>query len=69
MHRWGIRSATDHQTTVPPFDWVYHVTQTTSNTVRAIEYHRISNSGIIQTTRPHEVTLSSEGFQPIRVLM
>ncbi len=51
------------------FDLVYHVTQTTQSTVQAIEFQRISHNGIIKVTSSQEITLSTKGFHPIRVLM
>ncbi len=51
------------------FDWVYHVTQTAHNMVQAIEFQRISHNGIIKATNSQEITLSTKGFHPIRVLM
>ncbi len=52
-----------------PLDWVYHITQITRNMVKAVEFQRISHNNIIQVANRQEVTLSVEGFQPVRVLM
>lgn len=52
-----------------PLDWVYHVTQIAHSTIQAIEFQKISHSGIIKATSAQEITLSTEGFHPIRVLM
>jgi hypothetical protein len=51
-----------------PLEWVYHVTQASPNTVEAIEYQRISRSGLIKGTSHQEVTLSTKGYHPIMVL-
>jgi hypothetical protein len=42
-----------------PLDLVYHVTQTAHNTVKAMEFQRISHSGIIKATSSQEITLST----------
>jgi hypothetical protein len=39
------------------------------NMVKAVEFQRISHNNIIQVANRQEVTLSVEGFQPVRVLM
>lgn len=48
---------------------MYYVTQTTHSTIQAIEFQRISQSGIIKATNFQEITLSTEDSHPIRVLM
>jgi hypothetical protein len=49
-------------------DLVYNVTQITFSTVKTVEYKRITDNGLIQATGRQEVTLATEGFNPIRVL-
>jgi hypothetical protein len=48
-------------------NWVYHVTQTTFSTVKAVEYKRITDNGLIQVANRQKVTLPTKGFNPIRV--
>jgi hypothetical protein len=45
------------------------MTQTAQNTIQTIEFQKISHNGIIKVTSFQEITLSIEGFHPIRMLM
>jgi hypothetical protein len=53
--------------TAPP-TWVYQITETNHVTANAKEYKRTSSAGRIQATSPHDVTISLEGYRPVRVL-
>jgi hypothetical protein len=49
-------------------EWVYHVTRVTPNTVQAIEFQRVTPTGLIRAANSQVITLSPEGYHPIRVL-
>jgi hypothetical protein len=53
--------------TAPP-TWVYQITETNHVTANAKEYKRTSSAGRIQATSPHDVTISLEGYRPVKVL-
>jgi len=48
--------------------WVYHVTRVTPNTVQAIEFQRVTPTGLIKAANSQVITLSPKGYHPIRVL-
>ncbi len=48
--------------------WVYHVIRVTPNTMQAVEFQRVTPIGLIRTMNSHVITLSPEGYHPIRVL-
>jgi hypothetical protein len=48
--------------------WVYHVTGITFNTVQAVEFHRVTPTGFIRAANSQVITLSPEGYHPIKVL-
>jgi hypothetical protein len=48
--------------------WIYHVTGVTPNTVQAIEFQRVTPTGLIKAANLQMITLSPEGYHPIRVL-
>jgi len=53
--------------TVPP-DWIYQITDTNNVTASAKKLKKISSAGRIQATSPHDVSISLEGYKPVRVL-
>jgi hypothetical protein len=48
--------------------WVYHVTRVNPNTVQAVEFQRVTPTGLIKATNSQVITFSREGYHPIRVL-
>jgi hypothetical protein len=54
------------RTTSP--DWIYQITDTNHVTASAKELKKISSIGRIQATTPHDITISLEGYKPVRVL-
>jgi hypothetical protein len=48
--------------------WVYHVTRVTPNKVQAIEFQRVTPTGFIRVANSQVITLSLEGYHPIKVL-
>ncbi len=48
--------------------WVYHVTGVTSNTLQAVEFQRVTPTGLIRVANSQVITLSLEGYHPIKVL-
>jgi hypothetical protein len=48
-------------------EWVYHVTGVTPNMVQAIEFQRVTPTGLIRAANTHVITLSPEGYHLIRV--
>jgi hypothetical protein len=53
--------------TAPP-DWIYQITDTNHDTASAKEYKKISSTGRIQATSPHDVIIPLEGYKPVRIL-
>jgi hypothetical protein len=49
-------------------EWIYHVTGVTPNTVQANEFQRVTPTGLIKAMNSQVITLSPEGYHPIRVL-
>jgi hypothetical protein len=49
-------------------EWIYHVTGVTPNTVQAIEFQRVTPIGFIRIANSQVITLSPEGYHPIKVL-
>jgi hypothetical protein len=49
-------------------EWIYHVTWVTPNTMQAIEFQRVTPTGLIRPAKSQVITLSLEGYHPIRVL-
>ncbi len=47
---------------------MYHVTRVTPNTVQAIEFQRVAPTGLIRAANSQVITLSLEGYHPIKVL-
>jgi hypothetical protein len=47
---------------------VYQVVETTRNTANVSEFRRISHTGRIQATGSRTITVSLEGYEPVRVL-
>ncbi len=45
-----------------------HVTAVTPNTVQAVEFQRVTPTSFIRVANSHVITLSIEGYHPIRVL-
>jgi hypothetical protein len=50
-------------------EWIYHVTGVTPNTVQANEFQRVIPTGFIRAMNSQVITLSPEGYHPIRVLL
>jgi hypothetical protein len=48
--------------------WIYHVTGVTPNMVQAIEFQRVTPTGLIRAANSQVITLSLEGYHPIKVL-
>jgi hypothetical protein len=49
--------------------WVYHVTGISPNTMQAVEFQKVSHSGLIRAMSSQWVTFSPEGYHPIRVFI
>jgi hypothetical protein len=49
-------------------EWIYHVIGVTPNTVQAIEFQRVTPTGLIRAANSQMITFSPEGYHPIRVL-
>ncbi len=48
--------------------WVYHVIRVTPNTVQAVEFQKVTPTGLIKAANSQVITLSPECYHPIRVL-
>jgi hypothetical protein len=48
--------------------WVYHVIGVTPSTVQAIEFQRVTPTGLIRAANSQVITFSPEGYHPIRFL-
>jgi hypothetical protein len=51
-----------------PPEWVYQVVESTRNTANVSEFKRISHTGRIQATGSRTITISLEGYEPVRIL-
>jgi hypothetical protein len=62
---WISKRVSENNTTLA---WVYHVTGVTPNTVQAVEFQRVTPIGLIGVANSQVITLSPEGYHPIKVL-
>jgi hypothetical protein len=62
---WINKKVSENNTTLA---WVYHVTGVTVNTVQVVEFQRVTPIGLIRASNSQVITLSPEGYHPIRVL-
>jgi len=49
-------------------DWIYYVFEPHRGTAKAIEFKKITPSGLIQATTHTAITLSTKGYRPVRIL-
>jgi hypothetical protein len=49
-------------------DWIYYVLEPHRGTAKAIEFKKITSSGLIQATTHMVITLSTKGYRPVRIL-
>jgi hypothetical protein len=47
---------------------VYHVTGVTPNTLQVVEFQRVTLTSLIRVANSHVITISPEGYHPIKVL-
>jgi hypothetical protein len=62
---WISKRNSENNTTLK---WIYHVTMVTPNMMQAIEFQRVTPIGLIRVANSQVITLSLEGYHPIRVL-
>jgi hypothetical protein len=49
-------------------DWIYYVLEPHRGTTKAIEFKKITPSGLIQATSHTAITLSTKGYRPVKIL-
>jgi hypothetical protein len=49
-------------------DWIYYMLEPHRSTAKAIEFKKITPSGLIQATTHTVIMLSTKGYQPVRIL-